>query len=102
MVERLVPRHDEALPEVDSHPFEPRKQWWSLCKHCGLAQAAHSSSTIDTRMAMLQEHMDTYGEVRHIDPVKKAELEEEVERERNRPDGRVRVGYVSDDFPDDE
>lgn len=100
MADRVVPGHDEAPPEVDSHPFEPRKQWWSLCKHCGLAQAAHSSSTIDTRMAMLEEHMDTYGEIRHVDPVKAAELEQEVKRARDHRE--VRVGYVSDDFPDDE
>jgi hypothetical protein len=33
----------EAPPTVD-HPYVPRAEWWSLCKACGLAEAAHPSS----------------------------------------------------------
>lgn len=39
--------HDEAPAEIEDHPFEPRGEWYTLCKHCGLAQAAHSETTID-------------------------------------------------------
>lgn len=105
MTDEVAPSHDEAPPEIDDHPFEPRGEWWSLCKHCSLAQAAHSSSAIDTRMAMLTEHMETYGEIRHVDPVEKERLGREFrdyERERIHSGGRARIGYVSDDFPDDD
>jgi hypothetical protein len=97
--------HDEAPAIISDHPFEPRGEWWSLCKHCGLAQAAHSSSTINSRMEMLREHMETYGEIRHVDPVQKELLGREFrdyERERIHSGGRVRMGYVSDDFPDED
>lgn len=96
--------HDEAPPEVGDHPFEPRDKWWSLCKHCGLAQAAHSSSTIDTLHEILKEQMETYGEVRHADPNRKANLERqfrEFERKRVHSGGRSRIGYYEDDFDDE-
>lgn len=69
---------DEASPEVGDHPFEPRGKWWSLCKVCGLARAAHSSSTIDTRLEMFKEQMVRYGRINHVDPRKVEELEKEV------------------------
>lgn len=112
--------HDEAPSVITDHPFEPRDRWWSLCKHCGLAQAAHSSSTINTPMEMVREHIEKYGEVRHADRDRKADLERQFrEYERHRLEllgmvdrdqeverlhegGRVRIGYVSDDFPDDD
>lgn len=83
--------HDETPPEVGDHPFEPRGEWWSLCMHCGLARAAHSSSTIDTRLAMFEDQMKRYGEIRHVNPERKAELN------RIHQGGRVRIGYYSDD-----
>lgn len=94
--------YDEAPSIINDHPFEPSGEWWSLCKHCGLAQAAHSSSTINSRLEMLKEQMSRYGEIRHVDPVRKAELERELERERLHQGGRARIGYYSDDNPDDE
>jgi hypothetical protein len=54
---------------------------------------------------MLREHMETYGEIRHVDPVQKELLGREFrdyERERIHSGGRVRMGYVSDDFPDED
>lgn len=41
--------HDEAPAIISDHAFEPRTEWWSLCKHCGLAEAAHSETTVDHR-----------------------------------------------------
>lgn len=41
-----VVQHDEAPSGITDHPFEPRAEWWSLCRHCGLAQAAHSETTV--------------------------------------------------------
>lgn len=91
--------HDEASPGVGDHPFDPSGEWWSLCKHCGLARAAHRSSTIDVRRAMFEEQMARYGEIRHHDPVRKAELEREFRQEpKVHPGGRLQIGhYVGDD-----
>lgn len=36
---------DIQVTTVYDHPFEPKGEWWSLCKHCGLGQASHVSST---------------------------------------------------------
>lgn len=46
---REVVVHDEAPSGIDDHPYEPRGAWWSLCKHCGFAQAAHKETTLDPR-----------------------------------------------------
>lgn len=78
---------DEAPPSVGDHPFEPRGKWWTLCKVCGLARAAHSSSTIDERLEMLKDQMARYGEVRHVNPERAAELTREM---------RDRHGYIGD------
>lgn len=95
--------HDEAPSVIVDHPFEPSGKWWSLCATCNLAQAAHSSSTINTQMEMVRDHMEAYGEVRHVDRDRKADLERqfrEYERKRIHSGGRGRIGYVGDD--DDE
>lgn len=93
--------HDEAPSVIVDHPFEPRGAWWSLCKHCGLAQAAHSASTINSSMEMVREHMEKYGEVRHADRDRKADLERqfrEFDRKHRHPGGRIQIGsYVGDD-----
>lgn len=39
--------HDEAPAIVTDHPFEPRGEWWSLCKYCGLAMPAHAETTVN-------------------------------------------------------
>lgn len=36
--------NDEAI--ISDHAFEPRGEWWSLCKHCPLAEAAHAETTL--------------------------------------------------------
>lgn len=38
--------HDETPSGITDHAFEPRHAWYSLCKHCGLAEAAHAESAI--------------------------------------------------------
>lgn len=85
-----VQRHDDSPAIINDHAFEPRGQWWSLCKYCGLAQAAHSESTINTQEEIEQEHVASYGEVRYAEP-------EEVP-----PPPQVEIAYYSDDNPDDD
>lgn len=41
--------HDDAPSGIDDHPFEPRGEWYTLCVHCGLAQAAHTETVVDPR-----------------------------------------------------
>lgn len=81
--------HDEAPSAITDHAFVPRAQWWSLCKICGLAQAAHSSTTIDAHEEMRKDH-ERQREWR------------EVESQRVHSGGRARIGYVSDDDMEDE
>lgn len=38
--------HDESPSVVNDHPFEPRAEWWSRCKHCTLYEAAHAETTL--------------------------------------------------------
>lgn len=45
-----------GLPEagvatVDEHAFEPRGAWYSLCRICGLALAAHTRSSVELDVA---------------------------------------------------
>lgn len=44
--------HDADPAIISDHAYEPRGEWWSLCKHCGLAEAAHSETTINSREYM--------------------------------------------------
>jgi hypothetical protein len=46
---REVVDPDPGPAPVDDHPFEPRGAWYTLCKHCGLGEAAHKETTIDWR-----------------------------------------------------
>jgi hypothetical protein len=39
-------QHDEAPSQIVDHPFEPRGEWYTLCKHCGLAESAHKETTL--------------------------------------------------------
>lgn len=39
--------HDETPSIITDHPFEPRKEWWSLCRHCSLAESAHRETTLE-------------------------------------------------------
>ena len=92
VVDREPKAHDEAPPVTDDHPFDPRGEWWSLCKHCGLARAAHFSSTPEA-IAEMQAHFAT---LRHATPKEVMERE----RERVHQGGRARIGYVADDDDD--
>lgn len=35
-----------AATTVYDHPFEPRGEWWTVCRHCGLAEASHIASAL--------------------------------------------------------
>lgn len=37
--------HDEAPSGVTDHAFVPKAEWWTLCKHCNLAESAHAETT---------------------------------------------------------
>jgi hypothetical protein len=37
--------HDESPSIISDHPFVPKGAWWSLCKHCNLAESAHLETT---------------------------------------------------------
>lgn len=41
--------HDETPSNIVDHPFEPRGEWYTLCKHCGLAESAHLHTTLRFR-----------------------------------------------------
>jgi hypothetical protein len=38
--------HDETPSITIDHPFEPKAEWWSLCKHCNLAESTHKETTL--------------------------------------------------------
>jgi len=44
--------HDQSPSIIDSHPFEPKGEWWSLCGFlkadgtlCNLSESAHTQTT---------------------------------------------------------
>lgn len=39
-------QHDETPSGITDHAFEPRGEWWTLCKHCTRAEAAHAETTV--------------------------------------------------------
>lgn len=41
-----MPREsDNSAPAIiTDHPFEPRGEWWTRCRRCDLAEAAHSEA----------------------------------------------------------
>lgn len=41
--------HDEAPSVITDHEFEPKGEWWSLCKHCNLAESAHKKAKMEIR-----------------------------------------------------
>jgi hypothetical protein len=79
MAEEKTPRkevaHDQTPAIISDHAFEPRGEWYTLCKHCGLAMPAHSETTIDSRKIITYSNTEV--------PV------------------ASRIGYYSDDDPDD-
>lgn len=38
--------HDGTPSITTDHPFEPKAEWWSLCKHCNLAESTHAETTL--------------------------------------------------------
>lgn len=48
--------YDEAPAEIEDHAFVPRAQWWTKCKICGLAQAAHNKTTVDQLAEIRADH----------------------------------------------
>lgn len=38
--------HDETPALITDHKYAPRDEWWSLCKYCPLAEAAHAESEL--------------------------------------------------------
>lgn len=38
--------HDEAPAIITDHKFSPKGEWWSLCIHCNLSEAAHAASEL--------------------------------------------------------
>jgi hypothetical protein len=38
--------HDTTPSIIDDHGYEPKAEPWSLCKHCNLAESAHSRTAI--------------------------------------------------------
>jgi hypothetical protein len=85
--------HDEAPSVIVDHPFDPKAEWWSLCKVCNLARAAHFSSTPEAA-AEMQAHFRTLP--RAVSPAEAMKRE----RERIHQGGRARIGYVADDDDD--
>jgi hypothetical protein len=49
--------HDETPSQVVDHAFEPRGEWYTLCKHCRLSEAAHAETTLTGR-----EHIHYYSD----------------------------------------
>lgn len=38
--------HDETPSLITDHKFAPRGEWFTLCKHCGLSEAAHAETEL--------------------------------------------------------
>lgn len=83
-------------PSPTDHPYDPRGEWWSLCKHCGLARAAHFSATPESIAAMQAEFARTPRAKPQRPQFNRAE-ERAAERDRIHQGGRTRIGYVADD-----
>lgn len=39
-------QHDETPSGIVDHPFEPKGLWFTLCRHCNLAESAHAETTL--------------------------------------------------------
>lgn len=37
---------ERGVSAVTEHPFTPRGEWWTVCRECGLAEAAHTKTTL--------------------------------------------------------
>jgi hypothetical protein len=98
MATRKATGHDDSPAIISDHAFDPLTEWWTLCKVCGLAQAAHVSSTpaaiaeMQAEFDRLRKGQQPVGRERYL----------ERQRERLHSGGRARIGYYSDDNYDDE
>lgn len=36
----------KAAQHVTDHLFRPKREWWSLCRHCNLAESAHRTTAL--------------------------------------------------------
>lgn len=41
--------HDDTPSGITDHAFEPKAEWWTLCKHCNLAASAHAETVAEMR-----------------------------------------------------
>jgi len=41
--------HDQTPSVISDHSFEPKGEWYTLCKHCNLAESAHKETTVKVR-----------------------------------------------------
>lgn len=87
----MTDAHDDP-PSVNDHAFEPSDEWWSLCKHCNIAQAAH----------LLTHPVVSHEIALHFEELRAQREAREEERRRIESGGRVRIGYYNDDNSDDE
>lgn len=46
VVKPKVSFHDEAPAIISDHKFSPRGEWYTLCRHCSLAEAAHQATEL--------------------------------------------------------
>ena len=49
--------YDETPSQITDHAFEPRGEWYTLCKFCNLSEAAHMRTTLTSR-----EHIHYYSD----------------------------------------
>lgn len=54
--ERKVVGDNETPSAITDHPFTPRGEWFTVCEHCGLAEAAHVDTTIDSLAEIRADH----------------------------------------------
>jgi hypothetical protein len=72
--------HDETPSQITDHAFEPRGEWYTLCKHCRLSEAAHRETTLTG-----EEHLHFPHASVEVTPI-----------------GRERFHYLGDDDDEDD
>lgn len=51
-------QHDETPSGVTDHAFEPKGAWYTLCKHCNLAESAHRETTENKEKFLIEYYSD--------------------------------------------
>lgn len=41
--------HDETPSGIVDHIFEPKGEWYTLCKHCNFAESSHAETSLPFR-----------------------------------------------------